>query len=213
MAKMNRVIGRAYTTRVSGSASLRGLLWVLAAMSFAGLVWVVKDPAACRLGSPAEFLLVLVLSLEGIVASKHLTQAQIDTTEATKTTKLQAFTEVLRQISDENVREARRWILTANLPEDGEFEVQQVTVEELNNVRRLAVTYDRVGFFVKSGLFPIEDEFFAWHGEEIAKLWKRIRKLIAHVQETEGRRGYGQYFKYLGEDWCTQMSSRAKRNV
>ncbi len=159
----------------------------------------------------AECLLVAVLSLEGIVAVWHLREARLDTQETVKATKLQAFNDVLREISHDDVRNARRWVLRANLPEDP-LKVCDMSEEDQEKARRVAVAYDRVGFFVKYGLFT-GTEFFDWQGKEIATLWSKLRPIVLYIQETEVRPDYCKNFEYLGTVWLKEMAQKTGRPI
>src|SRR5689334_17012669 len=96
-------------------ASLLAIAFLLSCSLFAWRAYTVKP---FDYGVAAELLLVAVLSLEGIVAVWHLREARLDTQEAVKATRLQAFNEVLREISHDDVMVARRWVLRAKLLED-----------------------------------------------------------------------------------------------
>lgn len=122
-------------------------------------------------------------------------------TESVKARELSAIAEVIREIGEEPVREARRWALLAkNLSQPS-----TLSDDEQRKARRVSVAYDRVGFFVRNSLLPRDEAVFQWHGFEIERLWNALRPLVEHVQRTEGRREYCQYFRYLGTTWVEQM--------
>ncbi|MEW6358222.1 MAG: hypothetical protein AB1696_17950 [Planctomycetota bacterium] len=124
--------------------------------------------------------------------------------EGAKARLAQAMNDILDEIGCEEVRKARYMILVnpGRIPQDA-HNTEGLTKSEQELIiayRRVAVAYDRLGFFIQHRLVP-DRPFFDWHGLEIKKLWDKLQPLVKSVQTSEGRHDYAKSFKYLGTIW------------
>src|SRR2546422_486068 len=86
-----------------------------------------------------------IIALGFVIFAALLARNQI--IEATKARQLSVFNEILDQISRPDVGEARRWIFAA-FPKETKEVISNADM--LGKARKVAVAYDRVGFFIKN---------------------------------------------------------------
>lgn len=72
--------------------------------------------------------------------------------------------------------------------------------EVMNEVRRLAVRYDRVALMISEELLPTEI-FKKFHGDDLIAVWNKIGKPIDDWAQSKGRKSYCRSYKELVQRW------------
>ena len=112
--------------------------------------------------------------------------------ESTRTRHLEAMLQVYQMIGNEDARSSRR--LVYNL----DAEPGQLTAEQRDCVEKVTVSFDRIGFLVKSGLVP-KDHFFESHCEVVIRSWRKLEPYIDHhIQKVGGRHAH--HFRFLAQE-------------
>jgi hypothetical protein len=120
--------------------------------------------------------------------------------EASKSRKLQAARELLNEIGNDEVREARWWALHEMPP------IENFQEADSKRARRLIVAMARVGYMVKQELIP-EDALFEWQQDEIEILWNKLGTYVQDIRLREKRPHYGINFEWLATEWLPHMEA------
>jgi len=164
----------------------------------------------------AQILQLVVVVIALVYAGFQVKEAVVANREAVMARKAQAFKDVLEEISEDEVRKARRWVIITDIPEKLSRvnilkELEEEELQHQKDMRRVAVAYDRVGFYLKNGLLPGR-EFYEWQGSEIKILWGKLKDIVNNVQSQSGERrpDYCKNFEYLGTKWIKKMEQMKK---
>jgi hypothetical protein len=113
---------------------------------------------------------------------------------------------LLHELARTDLRTARHSVLyDLEKPKD----VATMNKKDRDLMAFIASTYDRIGHFVKQGLLPSKP-LFAFHGEDIGLLWRKIWPVVKYYREEEQPRrpNYCNGFKWLGTVWLPRMQKR-----
>lgn len=138
-----------------------------------------------------QFIIVLI----ALIYAK----GQVD--EAGRARRLQATRDLLDEIGGEEIRALRSWVLNEMPPLDA------LTADQHWKARRVAVSFDRIGFMVKQRLIP-EDALFEWQRDEIKQLWPKLKPVVEDMRNTRNRPHYCVHFQYLATEWLPRMERR-----
>lgn len=144
-----------------------------------------------------------VLSAQWFQFALQLVVVAVTIPSVRRQLRLMAARDVINEIGNDRIRELRSWVLdTVDQP------VDIATRDEIENARRLAVAYDRVGYMMKQKLVP-NRALFDFQCDEIPLVWARVRPVIDDVRRT--RPNYCHHFEWLATEWVTKMSRRYGR--
>ncbi len=141
-------------------------------------------------------LIVVVLAL--LYAKRQLR-------EVMRSRNLDATKQLLNEIGAPDLRMARTYVLDRSEPISRDL--SNVSKEELDIIRSVAVAYDRVGYMIKQDLIP-EKALFDFQREEIEQLWQKIEPVILYFQQDRGRPNYCRHFKDLATEWLPEMKRK-----
>ena len=115
----------------------------------------------------------------------------------------QSINDVIKEIGSDKIQQARYEVHnTIRLTSSEEF--KRLTEEQRKTCRKLAVAYDRVGFFIQNNLIPAPS-FIKWHGQEIKRLWVKLQHVVTYVRKNEGRSDYCRALEYLANEKCAKI--------
>jgi hypothetical protein len=121
--------------------------------------------------------------------------------EADRNRRLVAMVELFRLIGDEDMRVLRSWLLH-DMPLAGSIiDVDRGLVLDegaLERIRKLSVTYDRVGYMIAEGVLPLTS-LLDFQRDEIERLWHRVRPFVEFIREKQHRPNYCKHFEHLAK--------------
>lgn len=158
-------------------------------MDFLPLTWA--DAAS------ASQIIQLVVVVFGLVYAKR----QID--EGAAARRLAATQQVLSEIGSDELRAIRSKLYAKFSGPITAAQAAQLGENEREEIRRLAVAYDRIAFLVHLKLVR-EDDLFEFQGEEIKRLWSTIASVIVGYREQTGRPGHCRHLEALAKKWTAK---------
>jgi hypothetical protein len=114
------------------------------------------------------------------------------TSAANKSRKLTAAAEVLQEIGSDEMRAIRHRVLDSEPPE-----WSKVDDKRKEEILRLAVAYDRIGFLTHEGLD--HSSLMRLHGEDYVLVWDRLASFIIGFRDACGRQSYCKEFQREAE--------------
>jgi len=125
--------------------------------------------------------------------------------EVTRSRSLTATMQLLHEIGTPDLRKARTYVLERLKPIS--HDLSNVSEEELDMIRSIAVAYDRVGVMVEQH-FISEKVLFDFQQDEIEQTWQKIKPVIKHYQTDKGRPNYCRHFEDLATKWLPEMKRK-----
>jgi hypothetical protein len=112
--------------------------------------------------------------------------------EANASRQLTAFRETLDEIGSEDLRSFRSSLLNNKVRK-----VTELSAEEIESARRLAVAYDRIAIYVRLGLDS--DLLREFHGKDMMRVWDRVAPVVHMIRKS--RPDYCGSFEDLIRSW------------
>ena len=103
---------------------------------------------------------------------------------------LEALSRVFDTVTTEEMSEARRYVLSQELPPPGE-----ASPEVYRKMHKVWVSFDNLGLLVDHGMLPEEialDMFY----DTVVRCWQKLETHIQHERETRGTK-YQKFFEML----------------
>jgi hypothetical protein len=145
------------------------------------------------LSSIAQIIGTFLLVAGLVFTGQELRELRQQVKEDIRSRRSQETQSFLAQISVDDVRSIRRWILTNN----SQF-INAATLSEDDRAKvlRLAVAYDRIGLMAMFDLLDL-NLVRQWQGVEICQLWDIVKETIYYERTILGRSQYCMYFEQL----------------
>ena len=144
----------------------------------------------------SSYWYTLITAITLLAISGAAWSAFIQLSQSVKATKLQALNSIIDEISEEEIREVRRWVLTKEEFPKCRSDVLTMPDDDRRKSRKLAVAYNRVAFFIKRG-YLTHEEFSDLQGRELKLLWDKLSAVVYFVRIEENRPHYCQSFEYV----------------
>jgi hypothetical protein len=145
------------------------------------------------LSSIAQIIGTFLLVAGLVFTGQELRELRQQVKEDIRSRRSQETQSFLAQVSVDDVRSIRRWILTNN----SQF-INAATLSEDDRAKvlRLAVAYDRIGLMAMFDLLDL-NLVSQWQGVEICQLWDIVKETIYYERTIPGRSQYCMYFEKL----------------